>query len=41
MAGNPMMSIIGLLLAWRAFGYIFGPAFSVLIALLHPGAVYE
>lgn len=40
-AGNPMMSIMGLLIAWQVFGYVFGPAFSVIIALLHPGLSYS
>ncbi len=31
---NPMMSILGLLLAWRVFHYIFGPAMRLVIGLL-------
>ena len=38
--GNPMMSIMGLIIAWRAFSYVFGPAFSIMIALLHPAVSY-
>ena len=40
-AGNPMASMIGLLVAWRLFDHIFGPAFSVLLRLLHPDIPYS
>lgn len=40
-AGNPMMSMIGLVIAWRAFDYVYAPAFGVLISLLHPEVVYR
>jgi Zn-dependent protease len=39
-AGNPMFSIMGLLVAWRLFGYISPRAFSIVLALLHPGVGY-
>lgn len=39
--GNPMMGLLGLLLAWKLIGYLVGPAFSLLLALLHPGASYS
>ncbi len=32
--------LIGLLLAWYVFGYLFRPAFIVALNLLHPGANY-
>ena len=37
---NPMMSLLGLILAWKAFEYVYAPAFGVVLALLHPGLVY-
>ena len=39
-AGNPMVSILGLLAAWKAFDFVFPPAFSALLVLLHPDVVY-
>lgn len=41
LSGNPMLSLLGLLVAWRIFGYIFGPAFGMLLALLHPAVSYS
>jgi Zn-dependent protease len=38
---NPMMSIVGLMIAWRIFDYLYHPAFSVLLILLHPDLVYR
>ena len=35
--GNPALSIIGLLAAWRIFDFIFPVAFGVVRTLLHPG----
>jgi Zn-dependent protease len=40
LTGNPMLSLFGLLIAWRIFGYIFRPAFGVLLALLYPDISY-
>jgi len=40
-AHNPMFSMLGLLAAWRVFDYIFGPAFSMMLNLLHPGVGYR
>ena len=37
LSGNPMLSIVGLLVAWRIFDVIFPPAFRLLLSLLHPG----
>ncbi|HZE88340.1 MAG TPA: site-2 protease family protein [Verrucomicrobiae bacterium] len=39
-ARNPMMSLIGLMLAWRLFDYVYPPAFSLLLVLLHPDLSY-
>ena len=39
--GNPMMGLLGLLLAWKLFGYVIDPAFSMLLGLLHPGEIYS
>jgi Zn-dependent protease len=41
LAGNPMLSIFGLLVAWRIFGYIFRPAFGILLVLLYPDVSYQ
>ncbi len=41
LAGNPMLSLFGLLVAWRIFGYIFSPAFKVLLVLLYPDISYS
>jgi len=41
LAGNPMLTVLGLLVAWRIFGYIFEPAFELLLVLLHPGVSYS
>jgi len=35
-----MMSLIGLMLAWRLFDYVYPPAFSLLLVLLHPDLSY-
>ncbi len=40
-AGNPMFSMMGLLVAWRLFDFMFPPAFSFMLALLHPGMGYR
>jgi Zn-dependent protease len=40
-AANPMISLIGLMIAWRIFDYLYRPAFSLLLALLHPDQVYR
>jgi Zn-dependent protease len=38
---NPMMSLMGLMIAWYGFGYIYRPAFNLLLALLYPDLVYR
>ena len=35
--GNPMMSILGLLVAWQIFPYVISPVFILVRELLHPG----
>lgn len=34
---QPMLSLIGLLIAWRVFPYIFSPVFSLTLRLLYSG----
>ncbi|HEY3175218.1 MAG TPA: site-2 protease family protein [Candidatus Polarisedimenticolia bacterium] len=34
---NPMMSLLGLVLAWQVFPQVFMPAFALVLWLLHPG----
>jgi Zn-dependent protease len=41
LAGNPMLSLFGLLVAWRIFGYLFRPAFDLMLTLLFPGVPYS
>lgn len=38
---NPAFTLIGFLLAWRAFGYLFDPLFTLGLNLLYPGAHYH
>jgi Zn-dependent protease len=38
---NPMMSMAGLLIAWRVFPAITDPLFSLLLMLVHPGESYS
>jgi Zn-dependent protease len=40
LAGNPMLSLFGLLIAWQVFAVVYRPAFGLLLRLLYPGAVY-
>lgn len=35
--GNPMMGMIGLLVAWQIFPHIMSPVFGLVRELLHPG----
>jgi Zn-dependent protease len=37
---NPMFGLLGLIVAWQVFGYLFAPILGLLLAILHPGAVY-
>jgi Zn-dependent protease len=38
---NPVMSMAGLLIAWRVFPSITGPLFSMLLRVVHPGESYS
>lgn len=38
---QPMLGFVGLFLAWKAFGPLFGPIYSVALNLLYPGAGYR
>jgi len=37
LSASPMMSLLGLLLAWQVFPPIFRPFFSMVLEMLHPG----
>ena len=37
LSGSPMMSLLGLLLAWQVFPPIFRPFFGLVLEMLHPG----
>lgn len=37
---NPMMSLVGLMIAWQVLDVLYRPAFAALYRLLHPGVVY-
>jgi len=39
--GNPAMSIIGLLAAWRIFDFVAAPALMLVRSWLHPGVIYS
>jgi Zn-dependent protease len=38
---QPVMAMVGLLVAWRVVDVVFSPAFSFALAALHPGVGYE
>ena len=38
---NPVMSLLGLMIAWQVFDYVYRPAFDLLLRLLHPGVAYS
>jgi Zn-dependent protease len=38
---NPVMSMAGLLIAWRVFPFITGPLFTMLLTAVHPGERYS
>jgi Zn-dependent protease len=40
LGANGMMSMVGLMVAWRVFPYITGPLFSLLLYIVHPGESY-
>lgn len=35
---SPMFALVGLIIAWRVFGYLVGPIFRIGTGLLYPGA---
>ena len=37
---NPMMSLVGLMVAWQVSDVLYRPAFNVMVRLLHPGVIY-
>ena len=37
---NPVMSLLGLMVAWQVFDVVYHPAFDMLLRLLHPGMAY-
>ena len=41
LSSQPMFGFIGLLIAWRVFGPIFGPIFTLALNVLYPGAGYH
>ena len=41
MWGNPMFSFIGLFAAWKLFGFIFPPIFTLAVSALYPGVSYQ
>jgi Zn-dependent protease len=40
LSSNSMAQIVGLIVAWKIFGFIAGPAFSLVIKLVHPDLTY-
>jgi Zn-dependent protease len=40
-SSTPMLSFLGLMVAWRIFDVIYAPAFSFLLVLLHPQLIYQ
>jgi Zn-dependent protease len=38
---NAMMSMLGLIVAWRVFPIVTGPIFAVLLRLVHPFDAYS
>ncbi len=41
LSGSPMAQIFGLLIAWKVFSLISGPAFSLIVKLVHPDIAYS
>lgn len=37
---NPVMSLVGLMIAWQVFDVVYQPAFGFLLRLLHPDVAY-
>jgi len=38
---NPSLSMIGLIVSWKVFGYIYAPLFLMALTVLYPGAAYR
>ena len=38
---NPSFAILGLVVSWKIFGYIYDPLFTLALNLLYPGAGYR
>jgi Zn-dependent protease len=38
---NPTLAILGLLVGWKVFGYIYDPLFTLALNVLYPGARYR
>jgi Zn-dependent protease len=38
---NPSLAMIGLLVGWKVFGYLYGPLFSLALNVLYPGTGYR
>ena len=38
---NPTLAMIGLLVCWKVFGYLFDPLFRLALNVLYPGAGYR
>jgi Zn-dependent protease len=41
MTRNPAFTLLGIIIAWRLFGYIFDPLFTLGLSLLYPGLKYH
>ncbi len=37
---RPVFMLVGLILVWRVFGYIFGPIFNAALNIVYPGVSY-
>jgi Zn-dependent protease len=38
---NPVISLVGLMIAWQVFDVVYQPAFGILLRLLHPDVAYS
>ena len=38
---NPTLAVIGLLVCWKVFGYLYDPLFGLALNVLYPGAGYR
>jgi Zn-dependent protease len=41
LSANPMMSMVGLLIAWQVFPKVTNPLFSLMLRLVHPHELYS